>query len=325
MPARRVVIVAFEDVQALDVTGPAEVFSMAARPPGAYRVELATPGGRSVRTSSGLRLDAHCDLYALSGAVDTVVVAGGPGTRLVERDEAFVRSVRALAGRARRVASVCSGALLLASAGLLDGRRATTHWDALDELERRYPSVTVERDPIFVRDGTVATSAGVTAGMDLALTFVEEDLGAEAALHVARLLVLFVRRPGGQSQFSTQLTVQPARQSSLRALQEWIPGHLDEDLSVPALAARAFMSERNFARAFRRETGLTPGAYVEAMRVERARTELGSGSLPVDAVARYCGFGSVDAMRRAFRRRLGVSPAAYRSRFQSVPDASQAA
>ena len=213
--------------------------------------------------------------------------------------------------------SVCTGAFLLASAGLLDGRRATTHWASCAELARRHPGVEVEPDPIFVRDGNVITSAGVTAGMDLALALVEEDLGREVALETARWLVLFLKRPGGQAQFSAQLAAQMAEREPLRELQEWLPDNLDEDLSVPALARRACMSERNFARAFRDETGVTPAAYVEVRargeRAHRARDRRPAGR----AVARQAGFGTVETMRRAFRRRVGVSPAGYRGRFSS--------
>ena len=211
--------------------------------------------------------------------------------------------------------SVCTGAFLLAEAGMLDGCRATTHWASCDELARRHPEVEVETDPIFVRDGNVITSAGVTAGMDLALSLVEEDLGREVALETARWLVLFLKRPGGQAQFSAQLAAQMADREPLRELQQWLPDNLGEDLSIPALARRACMSERNFARAFRAETGMTPAAYVEAARVERARRELETTDLPVDAVAARCGFGTVETMRRAFGRRMGVNPAAYRERF----------
>ena len=218
--------------------------------------------------------------------------------------------------RSRRVASVCTGAFLLARAGLLDGRRATTHWASCADLAARYPAVKVEADPIFVRDGDVATSAGVTAGMDLALALVEEDLGRDVALEAARHLVVFLQRPGGQAQFSAQLAAQTADRAPLRQLQAWIPDHLDEDLSVPALARRACMSDRNFARAFRRETGRTPGAYVEAARVERARIALETGDLPVEAIARQVGFGTVETLRRAFRRQVGVSPIEYRTRFR---------
>jgi transcriptional regulator GlxA family with amidase domain len=228
---------------------------------------------------------------------------------------ALIRLLRAAAGRSRRVASVCTGAFLLARAGLLDGRRATTHWNSCGELARRYPAVHVESDPIFVRDGDVYTSAGVTAGIDLALALVDEDLGPKLARDVARWLVLFLRRPGGQSQFSAALAGQQAEREPLRDLQGWVMDHLDEDLTVPALAERVFMSPRNFARAFKREVGMTPAVYVETVRVERARTLLETGGEGVEQVARRCGFGTVETMRRVFRRRLGVSPGDYRQRF----------
>jgi len=313
---RRVVIVAFPGVQTLDVTGPAEVLRAATlfHPPG-YHVTVAAPEAVPLRTSTVSFLpDARLD--QVKGEIDTLLVAGGVGTLRAQEDPWLVDWIADAATRSRRVASVCTGALLLAKAGLLDGRRATTHWASCAELARRYPQVSVEPDRIFVRDGNVATSAGVTAGMDLALALVEEDLGRDVAMEAARWLVVFLQRPGGQAQFSAQLAAQAADRTPLRELQAWIPDHLDEDLSVPALARRACMSDRNFARAFRRETGMTPGAYVEAARVERARIALESGDLPVEIVARQAGFGTVETMRRAFRRRVGVSPADYRTRFR---------
>jgi transcriptional regulator GlxA family with amidase domain len=317
MPSmRRVVIVAFPGVQTLDVVGPAEVLRAATlfHPPG-YHVTIAAAEAEPIRTST-VAFVPDARLEEVTGQIDTLLVAGGTGTRRAEDDPRLVDWIAEAATRSRRVASVCTGALLLAKAGLLDGRRATTHWASCAELARRYPQVTVEPDRIFVRDGRVATSAGVTAGMDLALALVEEDLGRDVAMEAARWLVVFLQRPGGQAQFSAQLSAQAADRAPLRDLQAWIPDHLDEDLSVPALARRACMSDRNFARAFRRETGLTPGAYVEAARVERARIALESGDQPVETVARQAGFGTVETMRRAFRRRVGVSPADYRTRFR---------
>ena len=239
------------------------------------------------------------------------------GARAPEQDEALVGWVREAAARSRRVASVCTGAFLLARAGLLDGRRATTHWASCADLAKRYPAITVEPDPIFVRDGDVYSSAGVTAGMDLALALVEEDLGREVALEAARWLVVFLKRPGGQAQFSAQLAAQTADRAPLRELQAWIPDHLDERPVGGGARPPRRMSDRNFARAFRRETGVTPAAYVEAARVERARIALESGDLPVEEVARQAGFGTVETMRRAFSRRVGVSPADYRARFRT--------
>jgi transcriptional regulator GlxA family with amidase domain len=313
---RRVVIAVFEGVQTLDVTGPAEVLRAATKlhPPG-YEVTVAAPEAGPLRTSTVTMVPDE-PLSACSGPIDTLIVAGGTGTRRAEEDETLIAWLRDAARRSRRVTSVCTGAFLLARAGLLEGRRATTHWASCADLAERYPAVTVEPDPIFVRDGDVATSAGVTAGMDLALALVEEDLGRDTALAAARWLVLFLKRPGGQAQFSAQLAAQTADRAPLRELQAWIPDHLDADLSVPALARRAAMSERNFARAFRRETGMTPAAYVEAARVESARIALESGDLPVESIAVRAGFGTVETLRRAFRRRVGVSPVDYRTRFR---------
>jgi transcriptional regulator GlxA family with amidase domain len=317
MEARRVVLVAFDGVQPLDVVGPAEVFSTAAllSPPG-YTVEVVAPTAEPLRASS-VNLAPDRSIASCRGPIDTLMCAGGTGVRDAARDERLIHWLRAAAKRSRRVASVCTGAFLLARAGLLDGRKATTHWSACAALARNYPEIEVEPDPIFVEDGTVYTSAGVTAGMDLALGLVDEDLGRDVALEVARWLVLFLRRPGGQAQFSAQLAAQAAEREPLRELQGWIPDNLDADLSVPALARRVSMSERNFARTFRREVGMTPAAYVETSRVESARMALESGGEPIETVASRTGFGTVETMRRAFRRRLGVSPGDYRNRFSA--------
>ena len=314
---RRVVILAFEGAQNLDVTGPYEVFSIAGRiTRRPYAVEIVAPGGGALRMNSGLTIVPDRATSAVRGQVDTLLVAGGDGVFAAAEDERVVRWVARTAGRSRRVASVCTGAFLLARAGLLDGRRAATHWAFAAKLQRAYPDVEVDSESIFVRDGDVWSSAGVTAGMDLALALVEEDHGRAVALEVARWLVVYVQRPGGQSQFSSHLRAQSAERRPLRELQEWMAAHLDGDLSVPALADRAFMSERNFARAFAREVGMTPGAYVEALRVDHARLRLESTGQKLEAVARECGFGTVETMRRAFHRRLGVGPAAYRDRFR---------
>ena len=320
--ARRVAVVAFPDAEVLDVTGPHEVFAQAAgflpdRAPG-YTVEILTSGASPLACSSGVKLVPDRSIHEVHGGVDTLLVAGGRGVFDAVRDRALLRWLRRAARHARRLASVCSGTFLLAEAGLLDGRRATTHWLVCDELARRYPKVIVERDPIFVHDRGVYTSAGVTAGMDLALALVEEDHGRQLALRVARQLVMFLKRPGGQSQFSAQLAVQAADRDPLRELQAWIADHLDTDLSVPTLAAEVAMSERNFARVFTREVGLTPARFVERARVEGARRRLEESTDGVDAVAAQCGFGSAEVMRRAFLRLLGVPPSAYRGRFHSA-------
>jgi transcriptional regulator GlxA family with amidase domain len=319
---RRIAILAFEGVQTLDVTGPWEVFSMANRIAGgdAYDIEIVAPRPDPIRTGSGLGIVPDRTTAAVRGALDTLLVAGGEGVLAAIEDEPLVRWVKRTAGRSRRVASVCTGAFMLARAGLLDGRRAATHWASAAELARLHPSVEVDPEAIYVKDGDVWTSAGVTAGMDLALGLVEEDLGRRTALEVARWLVVFVKRPGGQSQFSSHLRAQVAERAPLRDLQEWMTANLAADLSVGALAARACMSERNFARTFGREVGMTPAAYVEALRVDHARLRLESSGQKLEAVAHDCGFGTVETMRRAFHRRLGVGPAGYRDRFQTRGD-----
>jgi transcriptional regulator GlxA family with amidase domain len=325
MPPRRVVIVCFPGVQSLDVCGPLEVFTGATRwlresgrtDPG-YRVTVASRGAVPVRTSSGLQLAPDADLDTLRGPLDTLVVAGGDGTRVAAADADLLRRVGALARHARRVTSVCTGAFVLAAAGLLDGRRATTHWSACDALARRHPRVQVDPDPIFVRDGDVLTSAGVTAGIDLSLALVEDDLGHEAALTVARWLVLFLRRPGNQAQFSAHLAVQSAQRDGLREVQRWIAANPHDDLRVEALAARAAMSPRHLARTFHRELGTTPARYVERVRLESARQRLEETAATAESIAAGCGFGTAETMRRSFLRALGVSPSEYRRRFRTA-------
>lgn len=311
---RRVVIVAFPGVQSLDVAGPAEVFGAAADE---YGVEIVAPTAGVVTAGSGLTLWAGKAFADVRGPLDTLVIAGGEGTPAVMADEAFVEGVRRLAPRCRRVASVCSGAFVLAAAGLLDGRQATTHWSVCDALDSMYPSVAVDSDRIFVRDGNVWTSAGVTAGIDLALAMVEEDVGRDVALAIARRLVVFLKRPGGQSQFSAQLAGQLAERQPLGEVQAWIADHLDDDLSVENLAQRAAMSIRNFSRTFRREVGVTPARFVERARVEGARRLLEESAASIDEIARRCGFGTAETMRRTFLRALHVTPTDYRRRFRT--------
>ncbi|MFD8644250.1 GlxA family transcriptional regulator [Streptomyces zaomyceticus] len=320
MTQRSVLVVLFDAVQSLDVTGPVEVFAGAGRAagdPAAYTIRTASLDGGPVRTQSGLRLlpDTTLAEAVADGAPHTLVVPGGEGTR--RPAPALIDWLRTHAPDAGRLVSVCTGALLLAEAGLLDGHRATTHWVACDHLARCYPRVEVEPDPIFVRDGRLSTSAGVTAGIDLALALVEEDLGRDAALTVARHLVVFLRRPGNQAQFSAQLAAQTARREPLRDLQQWITEHPEGDLSVEALAARARLSPRHFARAFQAETGTTPGRYVDRVRLEHARRLLEETSRGVEEVARAAGYGTSEAMRRAFTKALGTAPADYRRRFHA--------
>ena len=253
----------------------------------------------------------------VAGPLDTLVVAGGEGTRSVVGDAGVIGAVRRLAPQTRRIASVCTGAFVLAEAGLLDGRRATTHWGSCDLLAQRYPAVRVDPDPIFVRDGETWTSAGVTAGIDLALAMVEDDLGRDVALAIARRFVVFLKRPGGQSQFSAQLAGQFAEQPPLRDLQGWVVEHLADELTVERLAEHVAMSPRNFSRAFRREVGVTPARFVERVRVEAARRRLEDTTLSVEEVAAGCGFGTAETMRRTFLRVVRVTPTDYRIRFRS--------
>ncbi len=332
---RTVLMVLFDQVQSLDVTGPLEVFSGAnawqASRGGApaYDIRTASLGGCAVRTSSGLHLIPDGDLrdsrvprpgQLSTGQLSTgqqspdlLIVPGGEGAR--RPDPELTAWLRVHGRQARRLVSVCTGAFLLAEAGLLAGRRVTTHWAYCSALAARYPEVTVEPDPIFVRDGNVATSAGVTAGIDLALALVEDDLGREAALDIARHLVVFLRRPGNQAQFSAQLAGQLARREPLCDVQRWIAEHPAADLSVETLARAASLSPRQFARAFAAEVGMSPGRYVDQVRLEAARRRLEDTADGVEQTARSCGYGTPEAMRRAFVRALGVSPGEYRRRF----------
>jgi transcriptional regulator GlxA family with amidase domain len=316
-PIRPVLVLAVEGAESLDILGPVEVFDYAdRRVPGSYRIDVVGPAtDGQITMGNGLRLGVG-PLPEPPPRHDTQVVAGGAGARRATADPAIVDWIARASRRARRTTSVCTGSYLLAAAGLLDGRRATTHWDFCTALAERYPAVEIDPDPVWVRDGDIWTSAGVPAGIDLALALVEDDLGAQVALAVARELVVFLKRPGGQSQFSGALSAQQATRPALRELQAWIAGHLDADLSVAALAARAGFSERSFARAFRAEIGQTPAAYVETLRVERARALLEDGAESLEAVTRATGLSSSEVLRRAFHRRVGVSPAAYRERFR---------
>lgn len=315
-------MVVYDAANTVDAVGPLEVFAAAStilvaqgHPP-AYENLVVSATGGTVATSSGVRLVADRHYADFDERVDTLLVAGGDPTGVLQ-DARFVRWVAARKNRVRRLGSVCSGAFVLAAAGLLDGRRATTHWSATDLLARLFPQVDVDPDAIYVKDGDIYTSAGVTAGMDLALALVEEDHGRTLALEVARQLVLFLKRPGGQRQFSTVLAAQSAPAGPLGALSEWLIEHLGEDLRVERLAERAAMSPRNFARVFVRELGTTPAKFIERARVERARLRLERGDVGIDAIAWECGFGSAERMRRTFRRHLGVVPQDYRRVFEN--------
>jgi transcriptional regulator GlxA family with amidase domain len=327
---RQIAILAFPGVQSLDVTGPLEVFCAAqtlldhsARAgERGYEVQVLSRDGAALRTSSGLQIVPDGSFAQTPARLDTLIVAGGFGSRAAVADRETVEWIAHSSARARRTASVCTGAFLLAQAGLLDGRRATTHWFSASELARRYPAVRVDPEPIFLRDGDVWTSAGVTAGMDLALALVEEDLDRDTALTIARHLVLFLRRPGNQAQFSATLASQEPEHEPLREVRRHMAERLSGDLSVEALAELAHMSPRNFARRFRAETGVTPARYVESLRIEAARRALEDSSAPVALIADECGFGTAETMRRSFLRALGVAPAEYRRRFHPTGSAS---
>ncbi len=321
-PIRTIDVLAFPRVQLLDVTGPLQVFATAndlvaeagGSPPYAPRVVAKLEAGiGGIVASAGVELLAH-PLPPAAAELDTLLVAGGTGVEAAAADPALVAWLRERASRARRVASVCTGAKLLAAAGLLDGRRATTHWSFCDDLARRYPAVRVEPDPIFVRDGDVWTSAGVTSGIDLALAMLEEDLGRTLALAVARYLVVFLKRPGGQAQFSAALSLQSA-EDRFGALHDWIGAHLADEITLPAMADKSGMSERSFSRRYVEATGTTPGRAVERLRVEAARRLLSESRLPVKRIAQKCGFGSEETMRRSFLRVIAATPQDYRARF----------
>lgn len=271
---------------------------------------------RSLSANCGLRFTAHKTFRQLRGKIDTLLVAGGDAIEQDEIDSGAVRWLRSVAKRARRIGSVCTGAMLLAKAGLLDGRRATTHWNWCKTLIKRAPRADVDPDPIFVRDENVYTSAGVTAGMDLALALVEEDHGSKLALQVARNLVLYLRRPGGQSQFSAALLLQATDRTPLRDLESWVLDNLSKPLTVPVLAERVAMSPRNFARVFINEMKITPAKFVERLRVETARRRLEESQNSMETIASECGFGNVNSMRNVFQRTLKIPPGQYRRHFR---------
>ncbi|MFD4746116.1 GlxA family transcriptional regulator [Streptomyces rubiginosohelvolus] len=320
-----VAVLAFDGVQLLDVTGPAEVFTTANGHGGRYDVRIVSVTGQDVRTSGGIRLGVDGGLGSLPGRLGTLLVPGRRDWRRAADDAALTSGVRDLARRSRRVASVCAGAFVLAEAGLLDGRRAATHWRLAGELAASYPAVTVESDPLFVRDGHVITSAGITAGMDLALSLVEEDHGAGTARETARELVVFMARPGGQSQFSARLRPREAEHPAVRAAMDAVSADPGGPHTPATLARLGKVSARHLSRLFRGETGLSPAQYIESVRLEAAQALLASGTDPVEVVAEGAGFGSAETMRRAFQQRLGLSPTHYRARFRTTAAAGAAA
>lgn len=319
---RRVVMLGYPDAEILDIAGPLEVFSECtrwlrgkgiSREP-AYAIEVVGLRAGPFVTTSGVRLVAERSFIDVADA-DLLLISGGRGCNVVAGDKRVLQWIRRLASRGTPVGSVCTGALILARAGLLDGRSATTHWSATEQLARAGPGITVRSDAIYVRDGNIYTSAGVTAGIDMALAIVEQDWGRMTALSVARVLVVFLNRPGGQSQFSDHLAAQFSEDDKVRRLQLWILDHLDEDLSVSRLAARVAMSSRNFSRRFTGTVRVTPAQYVANARLAAARRKLEENKLHIAQVAGRCGFGTEEAMRRAFSSALGITPTDYRRRF----------
>ena len=323
---RRIVFVAGPGTEIVDLVGPLQVFARASdiyreNNSGApiYSIEVVSISpGRSLTANCGLRFHADKTFRQLRGKIDTLLVAGGDAIEQNKINPEGVRWLKQIAKRARRVGSVCTGAMLLARAGLLDGRRVTTHWNWCETLVRRAPRADVDPDPIFVRDENIYTSAGVTTGMDLALALVEEDYGSRLALQAARNLVLYLRRPGGQSQFSAALSLQATDRKPLRELEAWVLEHLDKPLTVPDLAQHLAMSPRNFARVFTREMKTTPAKFVERLRVEAARRRLEESQNSMETIANECGFGSVNSMRNVFQRTLKISPGQYRRHFRHV-------
>jgi transcriptional regulator GlxA family with amidase domain len=317
--ARTVALLAYDGSQVLDVAGPAEVFSVANEIAGGdtYRVHVVSVDGTDSVSGTGFRVGVSGRLDDV-GPIDTLVVPGSYTWRTDMVEPALLRAVTAAAGRSQRVASVCAGAFLIGAVGLLDGRRATTHWMFLDELAARFPLALVERDPIFVADGAVYTSAGATAGIDLALALVEADHGPTLAREVARFLVVFMQRPGGQSQFSVHLQRDVTDGFTLRALLDAVHADPAGDHRLSALSARAGFSERHLTRVFAREMGTTPARFVEEVRIEAARTLLESSDAPLEVIARRSGLSSPETLRRVFTREVGCTPHAYRRRFRTT-------
>ena len=313
---KRIAILAFPGCQTLDVIGPLEVFAEANRQTGKdlYEVEIVSSGPKPVVGCSGIGLMPHRTIEDPVASVDTILIAGGPTIQTKTLSESEARWILLSTKRARRYGSICSGAFMLAQTGLLAGRRVTTHWSKAAMLEKRHPELVVEADAIFVCDGPVCTSAGVTAGIDLALALVEDDCGRSVAMDTARELVVYLKRSGGQSQFSAHLSAQMSSLPAIEAVQVWIAEHPTADLSIEKLARRAGMSPRNFSRTFLKETGVTPRDFVEATRTDLAK-RLIAESVPLQRAASRAGFGTISNLRRAFARRLMTTPSVYRDNF----------
>jgi transcriptional regulator GlxA family with amidase domain len=323
--SRRIAMFCFPDAQVIDVTGPLSVFATASQilaadgvAPDLYTTTLLAADMAPVATSCGISIVPDQAFEAADLAtIDTLLIAGGTGVQQILGDRRLIDWIADAAGRVRRIASVCTGAFLLAEAGVLDGRRATTHWRHCAQLAQRYPAINVEPDAIHVRDGRIYSSAGVTAGMDLALALVEEDYDRALALEVARDKVMYLKRPGGQSQFSATLAAQSIEDSPFGALQRWILDNLGAELSVPALADRAAMSPRNFARQFTQHTGQTPAKFVETARLDFCRRRLEESPARLESIAHDAGFGNAERLRKSFQRQFRISPQDYRRRFRA--------
>lgn len=323
---KHIAVVGFEGAEVLDIVGPLEVFAMAGMllkdrsddMTPAYKLSVLARGKGIFRTFSGVKLVADCAWENFTKPLDTLLIAGGPDVTPLTKDKQFIDWIREMDEKVRRLCSICTGSFVLAQAGLLDGKRATTHWIALKEMQSGFPKIKVDCDALYIRDGHIATSAGITSGMDLALALVEEDYGKKLSLDVARMLVLYLKRPGGQSQFSVQLRQQIAEDRPLAGILKWIMENYRKSISVEQLADLAAMSPRNFTRVFVRETGVTPARYIEQCRLEQAIRMLEDTENPMETLARESGFHSAEHLRRASMRNLGITPQAYRERFQST-------
>lgn len=320
----RIVLLAPPGVQSLDIVGPAEVFWEAARRmnnPGAYDIQIMSTGAASVPGTGQLRFVADRTIDDDDEPIDTLLVAGDPSFRDIE--PRLIDWLRRRVPSVRRYGSICTGVFILAAAGLLEGKRVTTHWECAAKFREDFPHIALDTDPIFIRDEALYTAAGVTAGIDLALALVEEDCGRDVAMIVARYMVVFLKRPGGQSQFSAHLVGQMSETSVIQKAQEYVLANLASPLHIDSLAGEIGMSARNFARVFRREVGMPPGEFVTAARTDAARRLLEDTALPLKQIASKAGFTDVNTMRRAFTKTLGVSPQHYRGRFQSGAVASE--
>ncbi len=321
--SKKISLVTFTNAQILDVTGPLEVFSMAndflmkngnhINPP--YEIEILSLKKGVVKMSSGIKIIADRSYLSKKEKIDTLLVSGGSGAYKARENKELIQFIKEEKNRARRIASICSGTFLLAEAGLLKGMKVTTHWSVSQRLSREYPDVKTEPDKIFIKNGKIYTSGGVTAGIDLALSMVEEDYDRKTALYIAKMLVIFIKRQGGQSQFSSHLAAQTESKGQLKDLPQWIINNTSKDLSITALANYSAMSERNFSRIFKKEMGMTPAKFVELARIDYASQKLEIENIGLDEVAEKSGFGSSEKMRRTFKKHLNILPVVYRQRF----------